>query len=446
MLTIEDFNFHWRKNFFYHFPKERNLCPILKERLKADTGFILILYGQRRTGKTTIVKQLIDHLIQSGVERQHILYYSFDKSAGMVSEVLKQYEKMFNGNFSAEKKYVFFDEIQKAKDWNPEVKYYYDNFSHLQIFLTGSSSLFIKEGEMESLAGRTLEYKLDPLGFDEYLRFNDSEDMLENISFFKEQLSLEYLNFLKKPYINLLELTDEESSKVVHTLLDKIIFQDIPQRFPVDEPELLKRLMQTVCSQPGFIIEYNSLAQELGRNRATISNYFYYLEQAFLIKKLYNYSPNLLTSEKKLKKVYPAAAAFFYYSGQWPPDLSYVFENSIVLETRSDFFYRDNYKNEVDIVVPLDAPAAGKRPRLVPVEVKFSDAVKPKALKPIQLFMNRNKVNTGIIITKNTGKEMTNDDLRILFIPGWQFALEKEKIFQASGGQEVKKEDEKLRR
>ena len=66
---------------------------------------------------------------------------------------------------------------------------------------------------------------------------------------------MEYLNFLKKPYINLLGLTDEESSKVCHTLLDKIIFQDIPQRFPVDEPELLKRLMQIVCSQPGFMAQ-----------------------------------------------------------------------------------------------------------------------------------------------------------------------------------------------
>ena len=130
-----------------------------------------------------------------------------------------------------------------------------------------------------------------------------------------------------------------------------------------------------------------------------------------------------------LKKVYSAAAAFFYYSGQWLPDLSYVFENSIVLEARSDFFYRDNYKNEVDIIVPLDAPATGKRSRLVPVEVKFSDAVKPKVLKPIQLFMNRNKISTGIIITKNTEKEMISDDLRIRFIPGWKFALDKGKIF-----------------
>jgi hypothetical protein len=96
MLTLEDFNFHWRKNFFYNFPRERNLCAALKKRLTADTGFILILYGQRRTGKTTIVKQLIDTLIRSGVKRQHILYYSFDKTGGMVSEVLKQFTPYFD--------------------------------------------------------------------------------------------------------------------------------------------------------------------------------------------------------------------------------------------------------------------------------------------------------------------------------------------------------------
>jgi predicted AAA+ superfamily ATPase len=423
MLTLEDFNFHWRNNFIYNFPIERDLCAVLKERLKADNSFILVLYGQRRTGKTTIIKQLINSLIGAGIKRQHILYYSFDKSGGMVSEVIKQYQQMFGDQFFKEVKYIFFDEIQ----------YYYDNFNHLRIFLTGSSSLFIKAGEMESLAGRTLEYKLDPLAFVEYLRFSGTEDMLGNLQFFREQLSQEYLKFLKKPYINLIGLSDEESSKVLQTLLDKILFQDIPGRFPVDEPDLLKRLLRIVCSQPGFIIEYNSLAQELGRNRGTISNYFHYLEQAFLIKKLYNYSSNLLTSEKKLKKVYPAATAFFLYSGQWQPEFSYVFENSIVLDTRSDFFYRDNYKNEVDIIVPLDAPAVKRQPRLIPVEVKFSDTIRPKALKPIQLFMRRKKIKNGIIITKNTEKKEVEDDFCLHFIPGWKFALEKERIYRDFG-------------
>jgi predicted AAA+ superfamily ATPase len=428
MLQIEDFNFHWRKNFSYNFPRKRTLYNTLKDQIGQE--FILILYGQRRTGKTTIVKQLMDELIQSGIQRQNILYFSFDKIGSMVSDVLKQYEQLLNNDFrtSSEVRYIFLDEIQKAKDWDSEVKYYYDNFKHLKMFLTGSSSLFIKGGEIESLAGRTLEYKLDPLGFAEYLRFKDSEDMLENIDLFKEQLNQEYINFMKRPYIDLIPMIDTDISKVLHTLLDKIIFQDIPARFSLEEPELLQRLMRVICSQPGSIIEYNSLAQELGRSRVTISNYFYYLEQAFLIKKLYNFSTNLLTSEKKLKKVYPAAAAFYFYSGQWQPEMSHVFENTVVLETGSDFFFRDNYKNEVDVIVPIENQVGRKKPFLIPVEIKFSDNIKPKALNPIQLFMKRNKIKKGIIATKNLKKEVTYDDLQLHFIPAWFFSLKKKEI------------------
>jgi predicted AAA+ superfamily ATPase len=428
MLQIEDFNFHWRKNFFYNFPRKRAIYNTLKDQLGSE--FILILYGQRRTGKTTIVKQLMDELIQSGIRRQNILYYSFDKAGSMVSSVLKQYEQLLNDDFrtSPEVRYIFLDEIQKAKDWDSEVKYYYDNFKRLKMFLTGSSSLFIKGGQIESLAGRTLEYKLDPLDFVEYLRFKNSDDMLENIDLFKEQLNQEYINFMKRPYIDLIPMADADISKVLHTLLDKIIFQDIPARFPVEEPELLQRLMRIVCSQPGSITEYNSLAQELGRSRTTISNYFYYLEQAFLIKKLYNFSTNLLTSEKKLKKVYPAAAAFFFYSGQWPPEMSYVFENSVVLETGSDFFFRDNYKNEVDIIVPYEDQTGGKKPALIPIEIKFSDNIKSKALNPIQLFMGRNKIKQGIIVTKNLEKVITLDECQLHFIPAWLLSLKKKEI------------------
>ena len=64
------------------------------------------------------------------------------------------------------------------------------------------------------------------------------------------------------------------------------------------------------------------------------------------------------------------------------------------------------------------------------MEVKFSDAIKPEALNPIQLFMNRNKIAKGIIITKNTEKEITSGSLSLHFIPAWRFALEKEKIFR----------------
>lgn len=418
-MNLEDYNFQWREGFFFDFPRKRSIFASLKEQLEAK--FITILYGQRRTGKTTLLKQLIDELLRAGVPRRHILYFSFDKTGGTVSDIIKQYQQLCGDTFETGKKFIFFDEIQKAANWDSEIKYYYDHFDHLKMFLTGSSSLFIQQGEIESLAGRTLESKLPPLTFREYLYFKEAHEMVENISFYREKLGAEYLQFLKKPYIDLLTLNDDNISKIIHTLLEKIIFQDIPQRFPVDEPELLKRLMTIVCSQPGFTAEYNSLAQELGRNRVTISNYFHYLEEAFLIKKIYNFSSNLLTSEKKLKKIYPAATGFSFYSGQWPPNPSQVFENSLVLESGSDFFYRDNYKNEVDVILNFQS-------QLVPIEVKFSDAIKPKALKPIQLFMQKNKINKGIIITKNTEEIVKRDDRQLFFIPGWLFALNREII------------------
>lgn len=82
-------------------------------------------------------------------------------------------------------------------------------------------------------------------------------------------------------------------------VIDRVVYIDIPKVFEIKEPELLARILSIVSASPGLIVDYENLADDLGRNRKTISNYLFYLEKAFLVKKLYNYSKNLLTSEKK---------------------------------------------------------------------------------------------------------------------------------------------------
>ena len=96
------------------------------------------------------------------------------------------------------------------------------------------------------------------------------------------------------------------SKYVKEFVLDKIIYIDIPEVFSIDEPSLLETMFSIISAKPGMIVDYESLSNDLKRNRKTISNYILYLEKAFLIKKLYNYSKNILTSEKKLKKFYPS--------------------------------------------------------------------------------------------------------------------------------------------
>ncbi|MCK4310783.1 MAG: AAA family ATPase, partial [Methanomicrobia archaeon] len=110
---MEKYNFHWREGFFYNFPKKRFLFnDIVKE---IESKQIISLIGLRRTGKTTILKQVIDHLIKSKkVKREYILFYSFDEEQPKIEEIVTEYETKLGKEILniKDKSYIFLDEIQ----------------------------------------------------------------------------------------------------------------------------------------------------------------------------------------------------------------------------------------------------------------------------------------------------------------------------------------------
>jgi len=87
---IEKHNFHWKEGFFYNFPKKRKLFNKLVKEVKSQQ--IISLIGLRRTGKTTILKQLIDYLIQKKVKREKIILYSFDENQPKIADIIQDYE------------------------------------------------------------------------------------------------------------------------------------------------------------------------------------------------------------------------------------------------------------------------------------------------------------------------------------------------------------------
>ena len=101
-------------------------------------------------------------------------------------------------------------------------------------------------------------------------------------------------------------------------------------------------------------------------SRRVVSLYIGYLENSFLIKKIFNFSRNQRKTAKKLKKYYPSipALGFIYGSEDIKPK---IFENTIVLQTKANFFWRDAYRNEVDIVLDNEKD-------IVPLEVKYGGA------------------------------------------------------------------------
>ena len=102
--------------------------PLFNEILRyLDDRQILLVTGLRRVGKTTLFYQLIQELVNKGVEPTKILYFSFDEESAEIDDLLKTYrEKVLKAEFENTKIYIFLDEIQKTKDWQNKLKIYYD--------------------------------------------------------------------------------------------------------------------------------------------------------------------------------------------------------------------------------------------------------------------------------------------------------------------------------
>lgn len=183
MTDLLKYNLHWREDFTYGHSIKRDLFDELVKHL--DIRQTIGIIGLRRTGKTVLLKQIIDHLISQEVERDQILYFSFDEENVSMEEVINEFLSRTGKDISGtDRLYIFFDEIQKLDGWQNQLKYYYDTYHRIKFFVSGSSSLFLKKKAEESLAGRIFLYHLPVLDFTEFLRLKGDDDLIKRPGMF----------------------------------------------------------------------------------------------------------------------------------------------------------------------------------------------------------------------------------------------------------------------
>lgn len=112
---------------------------------------------------------------------------------------------------------------------------------------------------------------------------------------------------------------------------------------------MLKHILYIVASNPGMITDYEALANDLDINRVTLTKYISYLERGFLLQKCYNFSRNLLTSEKKTKQLYLTSPRLVVDLLE-EPEFGRVAKNLVVSSSRAKFFWRSG-EDEVDCVL-----------------------------------------------------------------------------------------------
>ena len=408
---LVEFNPWWKGAFLLEFmPRE------IYGEIREFHGLpqIIALTGLRRVGKSTLLLKVVQDEIAAGRDPKSIMYFSFDEFKDTEpSEILKAYYELTGKDVSKEKTLLLFDEVQKASGWENKVKTVYDlHKGKAKIYISGSESLFIRAKSKETLAGRIFYFKVETLSFKEYLDFKQKK--LEPIALYQKELFKEFKEFVQSQgFPELVGITDRQviQKYLQEGIVEKIVYKDIPTIFSIKETTVLESLLKLLMEDPGQIIDMQTMASQFKTTRQTISNYFSFLEQAFLIRKLYNYSPNKRKAERKLKKYYPAIISPLLTFKEDPLSQSKVLECVIVNSLNAEFFWRDQYKNEVDIILT--------EPTLTPIEVKFSETKS----KSLELFMQKYKAKKGYIITQNQEKEQKN---KIEAIPAYKYFLAKQ--------------------
>jgi len=421
---------------------------------------ILSLIGPRRVGKSTLIYQTINFLLEANVNPKNILLFSGDEpglfsSNETISVILQDYAReVLNQNLETldNKVYIFIDEIHFIKDWQLYLKSFYDRRYNVKLVISGSSSTHLFKDSRESLMGRMDDIYILPLGMGQFTKF---------YSVYKEEMSMDTLSQLlpaqslfdnPEEYYRILnenkykvaefegvmnkitkayllvggypEYFDTSNmllwqKRLVDDIISRGLYRDIVSIYNIKNPEILERLMYYIAANSGGEFSYSNIAQTLGVDTVTISSYMNYLSQAFFICVCDNYSPNIGKVIRKNKKVFIVDSgirnAMLRNNELSSEDEGYKVENSSIQMARSYcepenysvYFWRDNQK-ETDIVID-------KKIELLPIEVKYRNTILDKDIKGLFTFKEKYKTKTGIVITK-TYLDKKDD---IIYIPFW---------------------------
>jgi hypothetical protein len=333
---------------------------------------ILILSGARQVGKTSILFQLIDHLLQSGRANPNDIYY-FNLDLASISEFLDDQGSFlrFVDAEKAQNTFVFIDEVQRLPDPGRFIKGLHDLRLPLKFILTGSSSLDIRARTHEALTGRKRVFRIEALSFSEYVKTIPVLASLPPLNPGNYKLYLPTLNDALRQYglyggYPALVLTDDVEKKVLRLseIFSSYIEKDIAGFLKVENVSAFRKLATLLSAQQGGLVNTQELASTLGLHRETVSKYIHYLEETFVIRTLRPFFSNPRTELSKMPKIYFCDAGLRNLAMGNFGDLdtradigqimegvvtAHVFRNRLVSEKVN--YWRTKSGAEVDIVI-----------------------------------------------------------------------------------------------
>lgn len=432
---------------YYHSMKKREyfnlLFPLVTER---GIKRALILMGPRRVGKTVLLYQSIQELINEGLAPREICYFSIETPLfngisleELVNLYLKSTSKTVKDNI-----YFFFDEIQYLKEWEVHLKSLVDSYHNFKFIVSGSAAAALKLKSQESGAGRFTEFVLPPLTFQEFLKLTNNESLIDtkwvevteddgtyltakystnNIKRLNSKF-IEYINFGGYPELSLSEVMKSDPGRYIRNdIIDKVLLRDLPSLYGINDIQELNSLFTYLAYHSGSEMSLDEISQNSGVAKNTIKKYITYLEAAFLIKVIHRIDQNA----KKFKranfyKIYltnsALRSALFSPISSADPLIGNLVETAIFSQWQHSqnmqLYYARWNSGEIDVVSLHE----DQKPHWC-IELKWSNRFvsRPHELKNLKNFCLKHKLSKTMVTTIDIVDKINLNGIVVQFEP-----------------------------
>jgi len=336
-------------------------------------GRVTVLYGARRTGKTTLVEEYL--ATQKGV--------NIIKTTGediVTQEILNSQSSERIREWTEDKDIVFIDEAQNVPQIGMGLKMLIDQRPDLNIIATGSASFELSNKLGEPLVGRQTPLQLFPISLMELAEQKNKSEIKQTLA--------DYLVFGMYPEV-LTAKTKQRKKEILDELTRSYLLKDILQIENVKNSKTLFRLLQLLAFQIGNEVSMNELASNLNIDKNTVARYLDLLEKCYVIYNLRGFSRNLRSEVTKTGKYYFCDLGVRnsliqnYSPLDLRNDVGHLWENFVIIERLkrrtynkklggNDYFWRTWEKQEIDLVEERDG-------KLFAYEIKWSGKKTPPA-------------------------------------------------------------------
>lgn len=420
--TLSEWNHWWRdKKVDSEFlGKERLILKDLKESLEYRE--IKLLLGLRRSGKSTLFYQVIDHLLSKGVEPEEILLVNFEDdvlSKKSLAEIFDSYQSNINPNT---KPYIFLDEVHRCSEWVLFLRKLYDLKKVSQVFITDSSSKFIKSEYATVLTGRSIGFTVSTLSFAEYLNWKGIK--------YDQMLSREEINKIKNELLEFLKWggfpavfykTSAGKKLLLTEYFSDIVHKDIIERYNINYGKI-KPLADFLVSNSTVLFSPRSYSRRYGLSLESINSYARYFVEVFLFSFIPKFSYSIKSQQLSQKKAYVCDLGFFNNVGfKFSENAGRVYENVVFLELKRRgkevYYWKNNYECDFLIKEGVNVKEA------VQVCCKVTKENREREINGLTEALDKFNINEGMIITEDYEAEEEFNKKKIKFVPLWRWLL-----------------------